>query len=338
MVLWFAAIGALGVARDRRPPGDPEGAVADLRGRASCSATSRSPSSRSRRVVLAVTGAEALYADMGHFGRAPITRIWLLLVFPACILNYMGQGALILGDPAQRRQPVLPARAGWAQAAAGLPGRGRDGHRLAGGDLRGVLGDAAGRPARLPAAAADRAHLGGDDRPDLRAVDQLALLVAVLTLVVTFKTSTALAFAYGMAVTGTITITTLLFFYIARHTGEGRCGSSSPAPLRSSAVDLLFLAANLTKIAARRLAAAAHRDRRVHRDHHLAAGPGTRHQRRGAATRGRSGRSSDELHASRPAAAPGARHRGLPQPRQGRPRRWRCEPTSSTTTSCTSTS
>ena len=51
-------------------------------------------------VVLAITGAEALYADMGHFGRAPITRAWLLVVFPACILNYMGQGALILGDPA----------------------------------------------------------------------------------------------------------------------------------------------------------------------------------------------------------------------------------------------
>ena len=50
-------------------------------------------------VVLAVTGAEALYADMGHFGRAPIRRAWLLLVFPACILSYMGQGALILGRP-----------------------------------------------------------------------------------------------------------------------------------------------------------------------------------------------------------------------------------------------
>jgi KUP system potassium uptake protein len=53
-------------------------------------------------VVLAVTGAEALYADMGHFGRKPITRVWLLLVFPACILSYMGQGALILGDPRAR--------------------------------------------------------------------------------------------------------------------------------------------------------------------------------------------------------------------------------------------
>ena len=49
--------------------------------------------------MLAVTGAEALYADMGHFGRGPITRAWLFLVFPACILNYLGQGALVLSHP-----------------------------------------------------------------------------------------------------------------------------------------------------------------------------------------------------------------------------------------------
>jgi K+ transporter len=52
-------------------------------------------------VVLAVTGAEALYADLGHFGRAPITRAWLLLVAPTCVLSYMGQGALVLGDPSK---------------------------------------------------------------------------------------------------------------------------------------------------------------------------------------------------------------------------------------------
>ena len=91
-------------------------------------------------VVLAVTGAEALYADMGHFGRAPITRAWLLLVFPACILSYLGQGALILDNPAQHQQPVLPAGARLGALAAGLPGHGGDGDRLAGGDHRRVLG------------------------------------------------------------------------------------------------------------------------------------------------------------------------------------------------------
>ena len=59
-------------------------------------------------VFLTVTGAEALYADMGHFGRKPIQWTWVALVFPCLILNYLGQGALVLADPARRRQPVLP--------------------------------------------------------------------------------------------------------------------------------------------------------------------------------------------------------------------------------------
>ena len=60
-------------------------------------------------VVLSITGAEALYADMGHFGRSPIRRAWFAVVFPALTLNYLGQGALILRDRAGCREPVLPA-------------------------------------------------------------------------------------------------------------------------------------------------------------------------------------------------------------------------------------
>jgi KUP system potassium uptake protein len=67
-------------------------------------------------VVLAVTGAEALYADMGHFGRKPITRVWLLFVFPAWILSYLGQGALILGDPSGAiRSPFFLLIPGWGR-------------------------------------------------------------------------------------------------------------------------------------------------------------------------------------------------------------------------------
>ena len=65
--------------------------------------------------MLAITGAEALYADMGHFGRAPITRAWLLLVFPACILSYLGQGALILDDPANIGSPFFLLVPDWGQ-------------------------------------------------------------------------------------------------------------------------------------------------------------------------------------------------------------------------------
>ncbi len=104
-------------------------------------------------VVLAVTGAEALYADMGHFGRPPIRRAWFLIVFPALTLNYLAQGALILRSPQAISEPLLPAcpRAGrryrwWCSRP---PRR----HRLAGGDLGCLQRDPAGRAARLSAAA-----------------------------------------------------------------------------------------------------------------------------------------------------------------------------------------
>ena len=114
MVFWFFTIGAFGL---HGLWGHPEmlkalsptyavGFLADHPGTAFLSLGS---------VVLAVTGAEALYADMGHFGRSAITWAWLLIVFPACILNYMGQGALILGDAANSSSPFFLLVPGWAQ-------------------------------------------------------------------------------------------------------------------------------------------------------------------------------------------------------------------------------
>src|SRR5664279_3943789 len=98
MIVWFVAIGACGV---NGIAGDPQilkallptYTVGFLVGHFSIAFFSLAA------VVLAITGAEALYADMGHFGRPPITRAWLGLVFPACILSYLGQGALVLEDP-----------------------------------------------------------------------------------------------------------------------------------------------------------------------------------------------------------------------------------------------
>jgi KUP system potassium uptake protein len=89
-------------------------------------------------VFLVVTGAEALYADMGHFGRRPIRLAWFGLVLPALLLNYFGQGALLLRDPASDQESLLPAGAGLVPAAAGGPGHGGHGDRLAGGDFRRV--------------------------------------------------------------------------------------------------------------------------------------------------------------------------------------------------------
>ena len=118
-------------------------------------------------IVLAVTGAEALYADMGHFGRQPIRTGWLALVMPGLLLNYFGQGALIIEDPTLHPAGLL--RAG-AAGLHHLPGGARDlrhGDRLAGRHHRRVLADPPGDPARLPAAHGDPAHLGDHDRPDL---------------------------------------------------------------------------------------------------------------------------------------------------------------------------
>ena len=115
-------------------------------------------------VVLAVTGTEALYADMGHFGTTPIRRAWLLFVMPALVLNYFGQGALILDRPGGDQEPVLPARAGVGADPARDPRDRRGGDRVAGGDLGRVLADPRGDPDGLLPAAHDRAHVRARDR------------------------------------------------------------------------------------------------------------------------------------------------------------------------------
>ena len=107
-------------------------------------------------VVLCVTGGEALYADMGHFGRLPIRLAWYGLVMPALVVNYFGQGALLLADPSAVENPFYTMAPPWAR----LPGDGGDGDRVAGADLGGVLGDQAGHPAGHPAPHAGGPHVG----------------------------------------------------------------------------------------------------------------------------------------------------------------------------------
>src|SRR5690348_13973693 len=104
MGIWFTAIAVIGVRGIAGHPEilkalSPTYAVGFLAGHFSTAFFSLAA------VVLAVTGAEALYADMGHFGRPAITRVWLLLVFPACILSYLGQGAFVLGHPGSISSP-----------------------------------------------------------------------------------------------------------------------------------------------------------------------------------------------------------------------------------------
>jgi KUP system potassium uptake protein len=201
-------------------------------------------------VVLAVTGAEALYADMGHFGRAPITRAWLILVFPACILSYMGQGALILDDPsANIASPfflLVPDWARWPMVLLATAATVIASQAVITGAFS-VTRQAAqlGYLPRLRIVHTSEETIGQIYVPWINWL----LLVSVLTLVFTFETSSALAFAFGMAVTGTITITTLLFFYIVRHQWHKPLWLVAIGAGFLLTVDLLFLAANATKIA-----------------------------------------------------------------------------------------
>jgi KUP system potassium uptake protein len=198
--------------------------------------------------VLAVTGAEALYADMGHLGRRAITRGWLLLVLPACVLSYLGQGALILGDrrtvsspfsllvPEWGRLPmVLLATAATVIASQAV---------ITG--AYSVTSQAAqlGYLPQLRVAHTSESTIGQIYVPWINWL----LLVSVLTLVFAFRSSAALAYAFGMAVITTITITTLLFFYLARvHWGTPLWLVVVGAGMLLS-IDLLFLAANPTKL------------------------------------------------------------------------------------------
>jgi KUP system potassium uptake protein len=248
MALWFAAIGAFGV---RGIAGHPAILKALSPGYAATFLAGHFPVAffSLAAVVLAVTGAEALYADMGHFGRAPITGVWLLLVFPACILSYLGQGALVLADPAHAvASPFFLLLPGWARlpmvflaAAATVIAS----QAVISGAFS-VTRQAAqlGYLPRLRIAHTSAEHRGQVYVPWIN----WALLAAVLALVLTFKSAEALAYAFGMAVTGTITITTLLFFYVVRHQWGKPLWLAAAGAVPLLVVDMLFLAANLTKL------------------------------------------------------------------------------------------
>ena len=247
MAVWFTVLGVLGVRGIAAHPVilealSPSYAIAFLVGHFGTAFFSLTA------VVLAVTGAEALYADMGHFGRPPIRRAWLLVVFPACILNYLGQGALILGHPATISNPFFLLAPGWARlpmvflatvatviaSQAVITGAFSVAHQAA----------RLGYLPRLRIQYTSEQIMGQIYIPWINWL----LLVSVLALVLAFRSSAALAYAYGTAVTGTITITTLLFFYYARHQWRTPLWIVLAGGGALIAIDLLFLAANLTKL------------------------------------------------------------------------------------------
>jgi KUP system potassium uptake protein len=247
MAVWFLVLAGMGVRGIATNPAilkalSPTYAISFLAGHFGTAFFSLTA------VVLAVTGAEALYADMGHFGRAPITRAWLIAVFPACILNYLGQGALILGNHGTISNPFFLLAPGWGRlplvflatiatviaSQAVITGAYSVAHQAAG----------LGYLPRLRIQYTSEETMGQIYVPWINWL----LLVSVLTLVLAFRSSDALAYAYGTAVTGTITITTLLFFYIARQQWRWPLWIAVAGGGALLIIDVLFFAANLTKV------------------------------------------------------------------------------------------
>lgn len=201
-------------------------------------------------VVLAITGAEALYADMGHFGRRPIRLAFFAAVLPALLLNYLGQGALILRDPAAAANPFYELAPRWflypligiAASAAIVASQAL----ISGAFSLTQQAVQLGYVPRVTIIHTSKAEAGQIYIPEVN----VALMVGSLALVLTFKSAGALAAAYGIAVTGTMVITTLLFAVVAR----GRWGWPLWRVLGLTAafllVDCAFFGANIVKVLA----------------------------------------------------------------------------------------
>ena len=167
-------------------------------------------------VFLALTGAEALYADMGHFGRAPIRVDWFGIVLPALVLNYFGQGALVLAHPDAADSPFLSPVSGLAAVSDDAIGDRSDGDRVTSRYLRRLLAFAAGHAVEssAPAGRASdiRKSIGQVYVPQINWL----LALGVIGLVLGFQSSEALAAAYGIAVVITMLVTTALLAVVAR--------------------------------------------------------------------------------------------------------------------------
>jgi KUP system potassium uptake protein len=247
-LVWFVTIGALGLAQIVRAP-QVLAAMNPWYGARLFVAHGFVGFAALGSVFLAVTGAEALYADMGHFGRRPIRLAFLTLVLPALLLNYFGQGALLLRDPAAVENPFYHLAPRWllypllviATLAAIVASQAL---------ISGVFSLAQqavhlGYSPRLTIVHTSEREYGQIYVPEIN----VALMVGTLLIVIGFRSSSALGSAYGIAVTGTMVITTILFSVVARQ----QWGWSRARVLALAAFflvfDLAFLGANALKIA-----------------------------------------------------------------------------------------
>jgi KUP system potassium uptake protein len=247
MAVWFSVLALTGLVETVQHPGivralSPTYAIAFLGEHGGTAFVALGS------VVLTVTGAEALYADMGHFGRAPIRRAWFALVFPALLLQYLGQGALLLRDPEAIDSPFFLLMPHWARipvvvlatfatviasqaVISGAFSVTRQAVRL-------------GFLPRVTIRHTSRQEVGQVYAPAIN----WGIFAAVVALVLGFRSSEHLASAYGIAVTGTLAIDTVLFFVVV-HVAFGRSLRTAVAGAAVFLlVDLTYFAANLPKV------------------------------------------------------------------------------------------
>lgn len=199
-------------------------------------------------VFLVVTGGEALYADIGHFGARPIRLSWFSIVLPALLLNYFGQGAFLIGHPAAAGNPFYRMAPEWALyplvLLATLAAVIASQAVITGAFSLTLQSVQLGYSPRMTIRHTSAKHMGQIYVPSIN----WALMAACIGLVLGFKSSSNLAAAYGVAITITMVITTLLFFMLVRD----RWQWSLPAAILVCggflAMDVMFLGANVTKI------------------------------------------------------------------------------------------
>ena len=246
MLLWFAVIAVLGVRQIARAP-EILGAILPSHAVAFFEANRLRGFLVLGAVFLVVTGGEALYADMGHFGSRPIRLAWFVLVLPALLANYFGQGALLLREP-NVVHPFYGLGPRWslypvvvlATAATVIASQAV----ISGAFSLTRQAVQLGFSPRLQIAHTSEKEIGQIYVPTVNT----ALMLATIGLVLGFKSSSNLAAAYGVAVTATMAITTVLLVVVAREVWGWRRASSAALGL-FLVIDLAFLGANALKIA-----------------------------------------------------------------------------------------
>jgi len=247
-ILWFLAISVLGVHQILRAPG-VLAAINPWHGVGFFVSNGHRGFVVLGAVFLVVTGGEALYADIGHFGTMPIRLTWFAVVLPALVLNYFGQGALLLVHPAAAVNPFYHMAPSWAlyplvilaTAAAVIASQAI----ISGAFSLTMQAIQLGYSPRLKVNYTSARIVGQIYVP----VVNWLLLLSCIGLVLGFRTSSRLAAAYGVAITTTMLITTILFYVVARRRWHWPMALALPVAAFFITIDLAFFGANMLKVA-----------------------------------------------------------------------------------------